>query len=214
MNRAIFISDIHLGTEESRVDSLCDFLAGVEAEYLYIVGDFIDFYHLYEHHGWSKKCNKVIRKILGLVKRDTKIRVCVGNHDAFLGLLTGFDFGNIKIRHSFIHSGKFINYLVLHGDRYDRSVGILSRWLSFLQTHCWWLPGFSKIRKVAYRACSRVVALDKMQLQAKEAGAEGIIFGHTHAPQIDGHIMNCGDWITNCTALVENQEGEFSLYRA
>lgn len=136
-NRAIFISDIHLGTDESRVDKLCDFLSSVESKYLYIVGDFVDFYHLYEHHGWSKKCNKVIRKILGLVKKDTQIRVCVGNHDAFLGLLTGFDFGNIKIRHTFVHSGVFVNYLVLHGDKYDSSLNFLSRWASFVQTHFW-----------------------------------------------------------------------------
>jgi UDP-2,3-diacylglucosamine pyrophosphatase LpxH len=214
VNRAIFISDVHLGTDESRVEALCDFLSTAEAEYLYIVGDFVDFYHLYEHHGWSKKCNKVIRKILGLVKKDTKIRICVGNHDAFLGMLAGFKFGNIAIAHSFVHSGKFVNHLVTHGDRYDKSLGMTARLLSFAQTHFWWLPMFGRIRNAVYKQCSRAVATDKLLEEATQNGAQSVIFGHTHDPKIDGLVMNCGDWVANCTALIEQEDGEFRIHRA
>jgi len=44
--RSIFISDVHLGTKEMRNDYLLDFLNTVEAEYIYLVGDIVDFWKL------------------------------------------------------------------------------------------------------------------------------------------------------------------------
>lgn len=129
--RSIFISDVHLGHPKSRVDKLINFIGTTKSEYLYIVGDFVDFYHLYEHHGWSKNCNLLIRKLLSRVRKGTKIRICIGNHDAFLGIISGYKFGNIEISHEFIHSNKFIDYLVLHGDKFDKSMnyGLLVKFL-------------------------------------------------------------------------------------
>ena len=41
--RAVFISDIHLGTRAAQADALLDFLKRVEADTYYLVGDIIDF---------------------------------------------------------------------------------------------------------------------------------------------------------------------------
>ena len=50
---------------------------------------------------------------------------------------------------------------------------------------------------------------------ADQKKCDGVICGHIHKPEhknIDNKIyLNCGDWIENCTALVEDQNGEFSL---
>jgi UDP-2,3-diacylglucosamine pyrophosphatase LpxH len=44
--RAIFISDIHLGTRRAQTQALLDFLRVTESDQLYIVGDFIDNWSL------------------------------------------------------------------------------------------------------------------------------------------------------------------------
>ena len=40
--RAVWISDIHLGTRGCQSDFLLDFLRNTESEYLYLAGDMID----------------------------------------------------------------------------------------------------------------------------------------------------------------------------
>ena len=46
-------------------------------------------------------------------------------------------------------------------------------------------------------------------------GCDGVICGHIHAPQhldVDGiTYCNAGDWVENCTALVEERDGELQL---
>ena len=44
--RAIFISDLHLGTPGCQAEALLDFLKEHESDYLYLVGDIIDGWQL------------------------------------------------------------------------------------------------------------------------------------------------------------------------
>ena len=50
---------------------------------------------------------------------------------------------------------------------------------------------------------------------AAAAGADGVVCGHIHHPvirNVDGILYcNDGDWIENCTALVENGLGRLEL---
>ncbi|MEF3194112.1 MAG: hypothetical protein K6346_07850, partial [Halothiobacillaceae bacterium] len=50
---------------------------------------------------------------------------------------------------------------------------------------------------------------------AREHGFDGIISGHIHHPALreqDGvTYANCGDWVENCTALVEDASGQMHL---
>jgi len=45
----------------------------------------------------------------------------------------------------------------------------------------------------------------------KAKGYDCAITGHTHSPKIKEDYMNCGDWVTNCTALVEHWDGTWEL---
>src|SRR5262249_14887154 len=51
----------------------------------------------------------------------------------------------------------------------------------------------------------------------RKCGMNGVICGHIHRPEIrlvnDILYMNCGDWVENCTALVEDFNGRISLIR-
>ncbi len=44
--RAIFISDIHLGTPGCQADALLSFLKANSSDYLYLVGDIVDGWQL------------------------------------------------------------------------------------------------------------------------------------------------------------------------
>jgi UDP-2,3-diacylglucosamine pyrophosphatase LpxH len=53
--------------------------------------------------------------------------------------------------------------------------------------------------------------------EARRRGVDGIVCGHIHRPEIsdlDGVLYcNDGDWVENCTALVEDADGRLSLLR-
>jgi UDP-2,3-diacylglucosamine pyrophosphatase LpxH len=52
---------------------------------------------------------------------------------------------------------------------------------------------------------------------ARERGMDGVICGHVHHPaviQLGGVLYhNDGDWVQNCTALVEHADGTLELLR-
>jgi len=62
--RAIWISDVHLGTKACKADYLIDFLKHNNSEKLYLVGDIIDGWELKKNWYWPQSHNDVIQKIL------------------------------------------------------------------------------------------------------------------------------------------------------
>lgn len=97
--RAIFISDIHLGTKGTQANQLCHFLKHNECDQLYLVGDIIDVWKLKRKVYWPQEHSNVIRRILTMAKRGTKVHYILGNHDEALRNWLSFDmrFGNIEL---------------------------------------------------------------------------------------------------------------------
>ena len=60
--RALFISDVHLGTRGCQADKLLDFLRHHEAETIYLVGDIVD--------GWALRSSLVLAA--GAQRRSAK----------------------------------------------------------------------------------------------------------------------------------------------
>jgi len=60
--RAIWISDVHLGTPGCKAEYLVDFLKFNESEHLYLVGDIIDGWQLKRGWYWRQSHNDVIQK--------------------------------------------------------------------------------------------------------------------------------------------------------
>ena len=57
--RSIFLSDIHLGTPACQADRLLDFLKAYDSDWLFLVGDILDFWAMrrrgvYCLVGWQK----------------------------------------------------------------------------------------------------------------------------------------------------------------
>jgi UDP-2,3-diacylglucosamine pyrophosphatase LpxH len=192
-----------------------DFLDHVKSDYLYLVGDTVDFLHLYEHHGWSRDCNLILRRLLSKVRKGAKVRVCIGNHDAFLGMVRGFNFGDIEIDYSFVHSGVFMDYLVVHGDAYDPNLrhDFLVKILAFFYTHFHDYPFVKRLKKWVDMRVERDVDVEQISQDAESSDAHGIVYGHTHKPvyRNNGRIINCGDWMEHATVLLESDDGEMHL---
>ena len=79
--RSVFLSDVHLGSKDCRAKELLDFLAPVEADYLFLVGDIVDFWSLRRSFYWPQEHNDVLRMILAKAREGTQVIYVPGNHD-------------------------------------------------------------------------------------------------------------------------------------
>src|SRR5258708_554829 len=236
--RAIWISDVHLGTRHSQVSTLLEFLRETECGHLYIVGDFVDGWQLRRKWFWTEDYNVLIQKLLRKNRKHTQVTLITGNHDEFLERFLGLNFGAVRLVERAVHEaadGK--RYLVIHGhqfdglahfnrllDRvgsalYDRILDI-NMWLNRIRRGMgfgYWSFA-SAVKMKAKSAVKYVTDYEDAMIQfARKTGMAGVICGHVHRPEIrplgDVVYMNCGDWVENCTALVEDFEGRFSLIR-
>lgn len=234
--RAIWISDIHLGTKGCQAEKLLNFLKLNESEHLYLVGDIIDGWRLKKSWYWPQAHNDVVQKILRKARKGTKVTFVPGNHDEFARHYLDHHFGGVKVADRVIHqtaSGKRL--LILHGDEFDVVVKY-AKWLALLGDGAYTLLLFlngilNKIRErmgYPYWSLSAYLKLKvKNAVQfiaeyetaiaraARQEGVDGVVCGHIHHAEmreIDGILYcNDGDWVESCTALVEHYDGRLEL---
>jgi UDP-2,3-diacylglucosamine pyrophosphatase LpxH len=235
--RSIFISDVHLGTKDCKAELLNNFLKHHSADQVYIVGDFIDGWRMKDKGiYWQRSYTRVIRRLLKLSKHGTPIFYITGNHDEFLRKWANNRLDNIRLLNRTTHTsqnGK--RYLVIHGDQFDGAARVhrllkfagdkgydllmflnrsYNRWRQKSGLGYWSLASFIKSR--IKRAQIYIEEYEKgAAYAARKQGFDGIICGHIHhaaKKQINGtEYYNTGDWVESCTALVEDQQGEFHL---
>ena len=130
--RALFISDVHLGTRGCQADKLLDFLRWHDADTIYLVGDIVDGWALRSSWYWPQAHNDVVQKLLRKARKGARLVYVPGNHDEFLRGYYGTHFGGIEVAEHMVHEaadGK--RYLVVHGDMFDLVV-TQARWLALL----------------------------------------------------------------------------------
>jgi len=234
--RAIWISDVHLGTKACHADFLLDFLKQNDAETLYLVGDIVDGWRLKRSWYWPQQHNDVVQKILRKARKGTKVYYIPGNHDEFVRQFVGQRFGGIEIRDEIVHTTRDgRRLLVIHGDQFDVVVRY-AKWLAhigdkayvlLLATNHWVNVvrrrfGFSYWSLSAYmkhRAKRAVEFIGRFQLalseEARRRGLDGVVCGHIHTAEfrdMNGLVYcNDGDWVESCTALVEHFTGELEI---
>lgn len=237
--KAIFISDVHLGSKGCQAEALCAFLKTHTSEQLYLVGDIIDGWRMRKKWFWPQSHTNVIRRILTAAKRDTDVHYIIGNHDEFLRAFMRFriSFGAIKISNRAVHEG--VNgkrYFVTHGDMFDGLMRSDRKWIMYLGDNLYnfliWLNvKFNTVRRIfglPYWSLSKYLksktkkALnfiasfeDTVADYCRRKGYDGAICGHIHVAEmrdIDGiTYMNDGDWVESCTALVEHHDGRWEI---
>ena len=234
--RSIFISDVHLGTKDVRNDCLLNFITTVEAEYIYLVGDIVDFWKMKKSWHWPEINNEIIQQLLGKIRNGAKVTYIPGNHDERLRDYIDCNFNDVIIREDAIHTTKENKKLLLiHGDEFD-SVVMTNKWLVHLGD---WLYDYIVVLNRHYNYIRRKLGFPYWSLshylkmhtwkavqyianfenavihEAKRRGVDGVVCGHIHHPamkQIDGVMYaNTGDWVENCTAIVENNNGQLEV---
>ena len=207
---AIIISDLHLGTKDSKTKDFIDFLDSHPTNLLILNGDIIDGWALNRGAKWRKSHTNVISKILK-ISNKTKVVWIRGNHDEFITEFIGSHFGNIEIREDYIlnlnnwaHNDEDSkkSYYIFHGDVIDvfitkykwlakiGSVGYdmalwLNRWYNRYRT---WrgLPyqSISKDIKSGVKAATNYIndfETAAIKMGGKH-GCQGVICGHIHQP--------------------------------
>jgi len=234
--RAVFISDIHLGTAGCQAEELLDFLKSFECETLYLVGDIVDGWQLKRRWHWPQAHNDVVQKILRKARKGTKVVFVPGNHDESIRQFCGLQFGGIDIEYEAIHvthEGKRL--WVTHCDLIDGVVQC-ARWLAVLGDYAYeWalrvnrafnfararlgLPYWSLsqwLKDQVKRAVSFVTAFEEaLAHAARKRGFDGVVCGHIHRAEIrmidDTLYCNDGDWVESMTALVEHPDGRLEI---
>ena len=132
--RAIWISDIHLGTRGCKADYLLDFLRHNDALTIYLVGDIVDGWRLRKSWYWPQSHNDVVQKLLRKVRHGTRVVYVPGNHDEWLRDYTMLRFGGVEVVEEAVHvTADGRRLLVIHGDWFDLVVKH-ARWLAILAT--------------------------------------------------------------------------------
>jgi UDP-2,3-diacylglucosamine pyrophosphatase LpxH len=93
--RAVFISDLHLGTPGCQAEALLDFLKSHRSDYLYLVGDIVDGWQLRKRWYWPQAHNDVVQKMLRRARKGCRVVFVPGNHDEFARHFAGHSFGGI-----------------------------------------------------------------------------------------------------------------------
>ena len=179
----------------------------MEAENLYLVGDIIDGWALKREHYWTKGQTELLRKFLKLSEK-MNVYFLPGNHDEFVRPFFKFDFqvGDIQVLDSVDYDaidGRRI--YVCHGDRFDLTMKI-PRQVINLFAHI----SDGSLTDKMYKWLGTEKVIEKF-IAAR--GYDSTITGHTHDPMIKDRYMNCGDWVTNCTALVEHMDGTWEIVK-
>lgn len=234
---SIFISDVHLGTRDSKAAEVIDFLRATRCKKLILNGDIVDGWALRGGGRWLPEHTKFVRTVLKkMEKQGTEVIYLRGNHDDILERFLPINFGGLKIVDEYIHSTPQGDYLVVHGDGFD-AVTTDHRWVAIAGAKGYELllgvnrlynkwrafrgkEYFSLSKKIKEKVKGAVSFVGRYEDQLKELAIVkhccGIICGHIHTPAdkvLDGevHYLNSGDWVESLTAIVETVPGEFEL---
>jgi UDP-2,3-diacylglucosamine pyrophosphatase LpxH len=232
------LSDIHLGAYGCRADEVLQYLRSIKPKKLILNGDIVDGWQFKKKY-WPVSHTKVLKEVLNLASKGTKVYYLPGNHDEVFRRFVGYKLGNIKVENKVVLDldGKLAWFF--HGDVFDVTMQH-SRWLTRLGSESYdfliWLnhcvnklmdvlgkekKSFSKQIKNGVKSAVKYINQfeDMCADIAIEKKYDYVVCGHIHQPEIreivtpKGSVvyLNSGDWIENLTALEYNKE-KWSIY--
>ncbi|MQP51263.1 MULTISPECIES: UDP-2,3-diacylglucosamine diphosphatase [unclassified Flavobacterium] len=233
------ISDVHLGTYGCHAKELLEYLSSIKPKTLILNGDIIDIWQFRKSYFPSQHL-EVIKKIISLSTKGTKIYYITGNHDEFLRKFTDLHMGNISLIDKLVLELDDKKAWIFHGDVFDTSI-THAKWLAKLggwgydililinRFVNWVLSKFNKepyslSKKIKNNVKSAVKFITNFENVCVDIAIENkfdyVICGHIHEPKIefmenekgDTMYLNSGDWIENLTALEYNNK-KWKLYK-
>lgn len=234
--RAIFISDLHLGTPGCQAGPLLEFLKTHESESLYLIGDIIDGWQLRRRWFWPQSHNDVVQKLLRRARKGCHVIYVPGNHDEFARGFLNHNFGGIDVMEEAVHvTAEGQRLWITHGDYFD---GVIqhAKWLAYVGDHAYeavlklnrhfnslrarmGLPYWSLSAYLKHKVKQAVSYVSDFEeavaSEARRRGYDGVVCGHIHHAEIrdiDGMLYcNDGDWVESRSALVEHHDGRLEL---
>jgi UDP-2,3-diacylglucosamine pyrophosphatase LpxH len=234
--RAIFISDLHLGTPGCQAAELLEFMKAHPSDYLYLVGDIIDGWQLRRRWYWPQSHNDVVQKLLRRARKGCRVIFVPGNHDEFARGFIGHQFGGIDVVDDAVHSMADGRQLwVTHGDYFDGVIQC-AKWLAYVGDNLYeftlklnrylnhlrarfGLPYWSLSAYLKQKVKSALNYVTDFEVavanEARRRGHQGVVCGHIHRAEmrdINGILYcNDGDWVESRTALIEHHDGRLEL---
>ncbi len=235
----VVISDVHLGTFGCHAKELLNYLSSIKPKILILNGDFIDIWQFRKSY-FPQIHLKVLRKILNMASKGTKIYYVTGNHDELLRKFSDMHMGNFSIVDKIVLELDDKKAWIFHGDVFDVSVQhskwiaklgglgydyliLLNRFVNWCLVQVGKEPySFSKKIKASVKKAVKHIA--DFETTATDLAIEKkydyVICGHIHEPKIElksnknGSVtyLNSGDWVENLTALEYNRK-RWEVYR-
>jgi UDP-2,3-diacylglucosamine pyrophosphatase LpxH len=236
--RTIFVSDVHLGSNAAKAESLLRFLQEVDCGHLVLLGDIIDAWALKRRWYWPSAHQQVVEQILSMARRGVQVTYIIGNHDGFLMPLSAvFQSDIISLKREMVYRDvKGNDLLVTHGDVFDQWIKLswfskffgdasymmllkanrlLDRCNRFIGRRRPWSLSLGIKEKLP--GSRRYIALFEkwMAHYAQKRGMDGVICGHIHRRcerRIkDVQYRNTGDWVESCSFWGETPAGDWRL---
>jgi UDP-2,3-diacylglucosamine pyrophosphatase LpxH len=234
----VVLSDTHLGTYGCRANELLQYLKSINPTTLILNGDIVDGWQFKKKY-WPASHTKVLKEILNLASKGTKVYYLPGNHDEFFRRFVGYKMGNIEVENKVVLTLNGKKAWFFHGDVFDVTMQH-SKWITRLGSESYdfliWLnyhvnrlmeflgkekKSFSK--KIKNGVKSAVKYINKFEEVCADIAIaknyDYVVCGHIHQPEIremtteNGSVtyLNSGDWIENLTAL-EYHKSDWRIY--
>lgn len=224
----VILSDVHLGTYGSQAKNLVNYLQSINPKTLVLNGDIIDIWQFRKRY-FPKSHLQVIKKIISLAAKGTKVYYITGNHDEKLRKFSPVELGNISVLDKLVLNLDGKKAWIFHGDVFDASIQhtkwiaklggwgydfliVLNSFINFCLVQLG-RPKYSLSKKIKNSVKKAVSFITNFEDTAAELAIENnfdyVICGHIHQPQMreiktekgSCLYLNSGDWIENLTAL-------------
>jgi UDP-2,3-diacylglucosamine pyrophosphatase LpxH len=235
----VVMSDLHLGTYGCHANEIVNYLKSILPTILILNGDIID--------GWQFKKSyfpvshmQVIKEIMSLVSKGTRVIYITGNHDEMLRRYSDIQIGNFQLTDKIVMEINGKMTWIFHGDVFDATTKGSAKLLAKLGGHGydllilinsfinWCLKAMGKekmsfskkVKNSVKKAVSWIADFEQTAAElAIEKKYDYVICGHIHQPQHrvietkNGSVtyLNSGDWIENLTCLELNNNA-WSIY--
>ncbi len=238
--KLVVISDMHLGTYGCHATDLLSYLKSIHPDTLILNGDIIDIWNFNKNY-FPKAHMQVVRHLLKMAEKGTKLYYLTGNHDEALRKFSGTSLGNIQLDDKLILDLDGKKVWFFHGDIFDATTKgwarilaklggkgydlliLINRLVNSLLTSLGKekVSLSQRVKAGVKKAVSYINNFESIAGQiAADQGFSTVVCGHIHQPQIrtmqfgDEKVLylNSGDWIENNTAL-EYDNGRWSIYR-
>jgi UDP-2,3-diacylglucosamine pyrophosphatase LpxH len=234
----VVISDVHLGTYGCHARELVAYLKSIAPNILILNGDIIDGWQFSKRYFPSSHM-AVIKEVLNLMTKGTRVFYITGNHDELLRRYADFQLSNFTLTDKLVLEIDNKMTWIFHGDVFDNTTkggakilaklgssgyGMLilfNRFVNFILKSL----GREKlsISKKVMAEVNKMAKINNFEMIAAELAIEKkyeyVICGHIHQPQKrvveneHGKVtyLNSGDWVEHLTAL-EYSQNEWKIF--